>query len=55
MEDEKKFMKNNDVWDPVELPKGAKLISCKWIFKTKGDSKGKVERCKTCLIAKGFT
>ena len=41
--DELKFMKNNDVWDLVELPKGKKLISCKWVFKIKQDSKGNVE------------
>ena len=29
-----KSMKNNDIWDLVEFPKGAKPISCKWIFKT---------------------
>ena len=55
MEDEMKFMKNNDIWDLVELPKGTKLISYKWIFKIKKDSKGNIERYKACLIAKGFT
>ena len=48
-------MKDNDVWDLVSLPEGAKLIGCKWIFKTKRDSKGNVERYKARLIAKGFT
>ena len=55
MEDEMKSMKNNDVRDLVELPKGAKPIDCKCIFKTKRDSKGNVERYKACLIAMGFT
>ena len=55
MEDEMKSMKNNDIWDLVELPKGAKSISCKWIFKTKNDSKGNIERYKAYLIAKSFT
>ena len=32
-----------------------KPISCKWIFKTKRDSKGNVERYKACLVAKGYT
>ena len=43
MEDEMKSMKNNDVWDLVELSKGVKPISCRWIFKTKRDSKGNIE------------
>ena len=29
MKDEMKSMKDNDVWDLIELPKGAKLIGCK--------------------------
>ena len=32
-----------------------KHIGCKWIFKTKRDSKGNVERYKARLVAKGYT
>ena len=32
-----------------------KPIGCKWIFKTKRDSKGKVEKYKARLISKGYT
>ena len=55
MEEELKSMKYNEVWDLVELPKGIKTIVCKWIFKTKHDSKGNVERYKARLVAKGYT
>ena len=55
MKDEMKSMKNNGVWDLVELPEGVKPIGCKWIFKTKRDSKGNIVRYKTRLITKGFT
>ena len=55
MNEEIKSMKDNDVWDLVPLPKGAKPIGCKWIFKTKRDSNGDVERYKARLVAKGFT
>ena len=55
MEDEMKSMKNNDVWDLVEFPKGTKPIGYKWIFKTKRDSKGNIEIYKVRLIAKAFT
>ena len=37
------------------MPKGKKLIGCKWVFKTKRDTKGNVEKYKICLITKGFT
>ena len=55
MQEEMKSMKDNGVWDLVEFPKGMKPIGCKWIFKTKRDSKGNVERYKARLVAKGFT
>ena len=37
------------------MPKGSKQVGCKWIFKTKRDSKGNIERYKARLIAKGYT
>ena len=52
---ELKFLKDNDVWDLVKLPKCQKLIYCKWVFKIKWESKGNIERYKECLIEKGFT
>ncbi|RVW50232.1 Retrovirus-related Pol polyprotein from transposon TNT 1-94 [Vitis vinifera] len=55
MKDEMSSMRCNDVWDLVELPNGVKTIGCKWVFKTKKDLSGNVERYKTRLVAKGFT
>ena len=55
MKDELKSMDDNQVWDLVELPKGCKKVGCKWVFKTKRDSNGNVERYKARLVAKGFT
>jgi hypothetical protein len=42
MEDEIKLMNTNDVWDLEEIPNGAKTIGCKWVYRTKYDSKGNV-------------
>ena len=55
MNEEMKSVHDNDVWDLVRLPEGLKPIGCKWIFKTKRDSKGNKERYKARLVAKGFT
>lgn len=55
MEDELKSMKHNEVWKLVELPENFKPIGCKWVFKTKKDSKGRIDRYKARLAAKGFT
>jgi hypothetical protein len=38
MEDEIKSMSTNKVWDLEEIPKGAKTVGCKWVYKTKYDS-----------------
>ena len=37
------------------MPKGAKVIGCKWVFKTKRDSLVNIERYKVRLVAKGCT
>lgn len=55
VKDELKLMSNNQVWDLVEIPKGAKIVGCKWVYKTKHDFKVNVERSKARLVAKGFT
>ncbi|RZC25344.1 Retrovirus-related Pol polyprotein from transposon TNT 1-94 [Glycine soja] len=54
MKDEMNFMQSNGVWNLVELSNGAKAIGCKWVFKTKRDLLGNIERYKTRLVAKGF-
>ena len=54
-EEELKSMSTNKVWDLVEIPDGAKKVGCKWVYKTKYDSKEKIERFKARLVAKGFT
>jgi hypothetical protein len=43
MKDEMKSMSTNDVWDLEEISKGAKTVGCKWVYKTKCDSKGNIE------------
>ena len=55
MNDEYKSMQDNKVWELVPLPKGVKPIGCKWIFKTKRDFTGNVERYKARLVVKGYT
>ena len=46
MEDEMKSMKTNGVWNLETIPKGAKIVGCKWVYKTKHDSKRNIERFK---------
>lgn len=55
MKEELKSMSDNNVWDLVELPEGYKRVGYKWVFKTKRDSKGNIEKYKARLVAKGYT
>ena len=44
----------NKVWILVDLPDGYRPIGCKWVFKTKRNAKGHVERYKERLVAKSY-
>jgi hypothetical protein len=52
MKDEMKSMSTSDAWDLVEIPKGAKIVDCKWVYKTKHDCKGNIERFKARHVVK---
>jgi hypothetical protein len=49
-------MKKLNVYTPMKvIPKGANIISPKWVFKYKQDSNGNIIKRKARLVAKGFT
>ncbi|GJZ90140.1 retrotransposon protein, putative, ty1-copia subclass [Tanacetum coccineum] len=52
---EMQSMKDNKVWDLVNLPPNGKTVGRKWLFKKKTDIDGAVHTYKACLVAKGFT
>ncbi|GKD54711.1 putative retrotransposon ty1-copia subclass protein, partial [Tanacetum coccineum] len=52
---EMQSMKDNEVWELVLLPPGAKTVRHKWLFKKKTDMDGAVHIYKARLVAKGFT
>jgi hypothetical protein len=45
----------NQTWEIIDLPLGAKPISCKWIFKRKYFFDGSIDKYKARLVTKGFT
>ncbi|GJY94648.1 putative zinc finger, CCHC-type containing protein [Tanacetum coccineum] len=55
IEDELNSISKNNVWELAELPKGAKPVGCNWVYKTKLDPNGNVERYKARLVTKGYT
>ncbi|GJW15409.1 retrotransposon protein, putative, ty1-copia subclass [Tanacetum coccineum] len=52
---EMQSMKDNKVWDLVDLPPNGKTVGSKWLFKKKTNMDGAVHTYKARLIAKGFT
>ncbi|KAL8096471.1 hypothetical protein AgCh_037437 [Apium graveolens] len=44
----------NGTWELVDLPTGAKKIGVKWVYKTKFNEKGEIDKHKGHLVAKGY-
>ncbi|KAL0439917.1 UNVERIFIED_CONTAM: hypothetical protein Slati_2474700 [Sesamum latifolium] len=45
-------MGSNQVWTFIDLPKGVKLVWCKWVYKHKLGADGEVTAFKARLVAK---
>ena len=45
----------NDTWKLMLLPEGGKKVGVKWIYKTKFNENGEVDKYKARLVAKGYT
>ena len=55
MEEEMISLKRNDTWDLVPFPKGQKLVGCKWVFKRRIGSYGRIGKYKMRFVAKGYS
>lgn len=53
MDQEIRAIQKNNTWELTDS--GAKKIGVKWLFKTKLNEKGEVDKCKARLVAKGYT
>uniref|UniRef100_A0A251VGU8 Putative zinc finger, CCHC-type n=1 Tax=Helianthus annuus TaxID=4232 RepID=A0A251VGU8_HELAN len=54
MDREMESIKKNDTWELVDPPKDQKPIGVKWIYKTKYDEHGNVDKYKARLVVKGY-
>ncbi|GKE60928.1 retrotransposon protein, putative, ty1-copia subclass, partial [Tanacetum coccineum] len=52
---EMQSMKDNEVWELVDLPPNGKTVGHKWLFKKKTDMDEAVHTYKAHMVAKGFT
>ncbi|GJU70088.1 retrotransposon protein, putative, ty1-copia subclass [Tanacetum coccineum] len=55
MNAEMKSIKDNQVWNLVDLPPNCKTVGSKWLFKKKTDMDSNIHTYKAHLVAKGFT
>ncbi|GKD45674.1 retrovirus-related pol polyprotein from transposon TNT 1-94, partial [Tanacetum coccineum] len=54
MNQEIKSIERNNTWELCDLPPGATAIGVKWVFKTKLDKDGKIDKHKARLVVKGY-
>jgi Reverse transcriptase (RNA-dependent DNA polymerase) len=55
MKEELDALERNETWEIVQLPKGKKVVGCKWIYKLKYNSDETIERYKARVVVKGYT
>ncbi|KAL8104868.1 hypothetical protein AgCh_028873 [Apium graveolens] len=54
MDQEIEAIERNQTWELVEAPKEKKPIGVKWVYKTKLNAQGEVEKHKARLVVKGY-
>ncbi|KAM2621688.1 hypothetical protein TB2_026408 [Malus domestica] len=55
MLEELKALEETKTWSIVSLPKDQRVVGARWIYKTKFNSDGTIQRHKARLVARGFT
>lgn len=55
MQEELDDLENNHTWFLIDLPKGKKPITSKWVYKLKYKSDCTIDRYKARLVAKRFS
>lgn len=55
MEDEYRSLKENNTWILIDRPKNKKVLSNRWVFKTKLNQRGEIEKYKARLVVRGHT
>uniref|UniRef100_A0AAV1T532 Integrase catalytic domain-containing protein n=1 Tax=Peronospora matthiolae TaxID=2874970 RepID=A0AAV1T532_9STRA len=53
MDEELRALEDNDVWKVEVRPKGSHVLHTKWVFKTKLNAEGEIDRFKARLVACG--
>lgn len=54
MQEELDALQKNRTFELIPVPRGAKVIGCKWVFIVKCNQNGEVTQYKARLVARGF-
>ena len=54
MQEEIHAIKKKNTWELSSLPRGHKAMGVKWVYKTKRNAKGEVEKYKARLVVKRY-
>ncbi|URE13018.1 Retrotransposon protein [Musa troglodytarum] len=55
MKEEINSIEKNETWELMNLPKEKKAIGLKWVYKTKYNADGSIQKHKARLVAKGYS
>ncbi|KAG8480457.1 hypothetical protein CXB51_024633 [Gossypium anomalum] len=55
MEAEMEMIHKNDIWELVDRPVNKKIIGVKWVFRTKNNADGSLNKHKARLVVKGYS
>ena len=55
MNNEIEAIERNNTWDLVDLPADKNVIGVKWVYKTKLNEKGEIDKHKAILVARVFS
>ena len=55
MDEEIECIEKKQTWEQVDVPKDKDVINVKWIYKTKHDVDGIVQKHKARMVVRGFT
>ena len=55
MKGELRMIEKNDIWELVDRPQHRKVIGVKWVYRTKLNADGSVNKYKARLVVKGYS
>ena len=55
MKEELRMIEKNDTWELVDRPQHRKVIGVKWVYRTKLNADGSVNKYKARLVVKGYS